>query len=89
MEPGTFMHVYSISPAAPLFPVHPSLPARARYHHSGRLFSAQCPARYDSTLQRGWEGEKRFGMSVRTRTRGAWDNFAGHVGDKTQVFDSV
>jgi hypothetical protein len=83
------MHVYVISPAAPLFLVHPSLPARARYHQSGRRFSALCPARYDSTLQRGWGGEKRFGAVIRTRTRVTWDNFAADMCCKTQAFDSV
>jgi hypothetical protein len=84
-----FMHVYVISPAAPLFLVNPPLPALTRCHRSGRLFGAHGPARYDSTLQRGWEREKRFGLSIRTRTRKAWDNFAGNMCGKTQAFDSV
>jgi hypothetical protein len=55
-----FMHVYVISPAAPLFLVHPSLPAlRAVLIPAG--FSARTARLDDSTLQRGWECEKRFG----------------------------
>jgi hypothetical protein len=87
--PRPFMHVYVISPAAPLFLVHPSLPAlRAVLIPAG--FSARTARLgYDSTLQRGWEGEKAFGAVHPYTDERGWDNFAGSMCGKTQAFDSV
>jgi hypothetical protein len=61
----------------------------ARFLHSGRLFGTHCRLGYDSTLQRGWEGEKAFGAVHPYTDERGWDNFAGSMCGKTQAFDSV
>jgi hypothetical protein len=83
------MHVYVISPAAPLFLVHPRYPpVRAFIPPAG--FSARI-ARPGMTRRYKEVGRVKSvsAVSIRTRTRGAWDKFAAGPCGETQAFDSV
>jgi hypothetical protein len=82
------MHKYVISPAAPLFLVHPSIPP-ARHVSSGQLFARNASSVMTRRYKEVAHVESVSAVSIRTRTRVARDNFVEQVWGKTQVFDSV